>query len=66
MRGLSSGELGLLGKELGVDVGEDTSLRDDYTAEETVQLLIVSDSELQVTGDDTGLLVVTVEGRSRG
>jgi len=46
-----------------VDVGEDTSLRDDYTAEETVQLLIVSDSELQVTGDDTRLLVVTIEGR---
>lgn len=28
-------------------------------AQELVQLLIVPDSELQVTGDDTGLLVVT-------
>lgn len=44
-----------------VNVGEDSSLRDDYTSEETVQLFIVADSELQVTRDDTRLLVVTVE-----
>ena len=42
-----------------MNVGKNTSLRDDYTTEETVELLIVSDSELKVTGDDTGLLVVT-------
>jgi len=36
-------------------------LRNDYTSKETVQLFIVADSELQVTRDDTRLLVVTVE-----
>jgi hypothetical protein len=45
-----------------VDVGEDSSLGDDDRAEETVELLIVSDGELQVTGNDTRLLVVTGGG----
>jgi hypothetical protein len=47
------------GKELGVDVGENSSLGDDDGAEETVELLVVPDGELQVTGNDSGLLVVT-------
>jgi len=34
-------------------------LRDDDGAEELVELFIVSDGELQVTGHDTRLLVVT-------
>lgn len=42
-----------------VNVGEDTTLGDGNVAEKLVQLLIVPDRELQVTGDDTGLLVVT-------
>jgi hypothetical protein len=42
-----------------VDVGENTTLGDGDVSEKLVQLLIVADSELQVTGDDTGLLVVT-------
>lgn len=42
-----------------VDVGENTTLGDGDVSEELVQLLVVADSELQVTGDDTGLLVVT-------
>lgn len=41
-----------------VDVGEDTALGDGDVAEQLVQLLIVADGELQVTGDDTRLLVV--------
>jgi hypothetical protein len=45
-----------------MDVGEDTTLRDDDLAEEAVELLVVADGELKVTGDDAGLLVVAVEG----
>ena len=42
-----------------VDVGQNTTLCDGDVPEELVQLLIVPDGELQVTWDDTGLLVVT-------
>ena len=42
-----------------VDVGENTTLGDGDVAKKLVQLLIVADGELEVTGDDTGLLVVT-------
>lgn len=42
-----------------MDVGEDTTLRDDDVAKELVELLVVADSELKVTGHDTRLLVVT-------
>jgi hypothetical protein len=41
-----------------VDVGQNTTLGDGDVAEKLVQLLIVADGELEVTGDDTGLLVV--------
>jgi len=41
-----------------VNVGEDTTLGDGDVAEKLVQLLIVADGELEVTGNDTGLLVV--------
>ena len=51
--------LGLLGEEDGLDVGQDTSLGDGDTREQLVQLLVVPDGELEVTGDDPGLLVVT-------
>lgn len=54
----STGLLGLGGQQRGVDVGKDTTLGDGDVTEKLVQLLIVADSELQVTGDDTGLLVV--------
>jgi hypothetical protein len=49
----------LLGEEVLVDVGEHTTLGDGDVTEELVQLLIVPDGELEMTGDDTGLLVVT-------
>jgi hypothetical protein len=42
-----------------VNVGQDTTLGDCDVTEQLVQLLIVSDGQLKVTGDDTGLLVVT-------
>jgi hypothetical protein len=42
-----------------VDVGQNTTLGDGDMTEQLVQFLIVTDGELQVTRDDTGLLVVT-------
>jgi hypothetical protein len=42
-----------------VNVGENTTLGDGDVTQKLVQLLIVADGELKVTGDDTGLLVVT-------
>jgi len=42
-----------------VDVGEDTALGDCDVTEQLVQLLIVPDGELEMAGDDAGLLVVT-------
>lgn len=41
-----------------MNVGEDTTLGDGDVSEQLVQLLVVPDSELEMTGDDTGLLVV--------
>jgi hypothetical protein len=42
-----------------VDVGQDTTLGDCNVSEKLVQFLIVADGQLEMTGDDTGLLVVT-------
>lgn len=42
-----------------MNVGEDTTLGDGDVSEKLVQLLVVADGKLKVTGDDTGLLVVT-------
>jgi hypothetical protein len=41
-----------------VDVGEDTALGDGHAAKELVELLVVADGQLDVAGDDAGLLVV--------
>jgi hypothetical protein len=41
-----------------VNVGENTTLGDGDVTEKLVQLLIVPDGELEMTGNDTGLLVV--------
>lgn len=41
-----------------MDVGENTTLGDGDVSEQLVQLLVVADGELQVAGNDTGLLVV--------
>ena len=53
------GLVGLLGQKHSLDVGEDTTLGDGHSGEKLVQLLVVPDGQLQVTGDDPGLLVVT-------
>ena len=42
-----------------VNVGKDTTLCDGNVSQKFVQFLIVADSQLQVTGDDTGLLIIT-------
>ena len=51
--------LGLLGQEDCLDVGQDTTLGNSHTREELVQLFVIADGKLQVTGDDPGLLVIT-------
>ena len=48
----------LLGEKDGVDVRENSSLGDGDVSEELVQLFVVSDGELNVSGGDTGPLVV--------
>ena len=42
-----------------VNVWQNTTLCDCDVAQKLVQLLIVADGELEMSGDDTGLLVVT-------
>lgn len=42
-----------------VDVGQNTTLGDCDVTKQLVQFLIVADGELEMTGDNTGLLVVT-------
>jgi len=42
-----------------VNVWQDTTLSDRNVSQKLVQFLIVSDGELKMTGNDTGLLVVT-------
>merc|ERR1712037_826349 len=51
--------LGLLGQKNSLDVGEHTTLGNGDARQELVQLLVIPDGELQVPGDDPGLLVVT-------
>ena len=48
---------GLLGQERGLDVGQDAALDDGDTGQEAIELFVLSDGQLQVTGDDAGLLV---------
>ena len=50
--------LDLAGEEEGVDVGEDTTGSDGSVGEQLVELLVVSDGELNVSGHNSGLLVV--------
>jgi hypothetical protein len=42
-----------------VDIRQDTTLGYGDMAQELVQLFVIADGELEMTGDDTGLLVVT-------
>ncbi|XP_065087374.1 uncharacterized protein LOC135709103 [Ochlerotatus camptorhynchus] len=47
------------GERDGLDVRQDTTLGDGHPGQQFVQLLVVADGQLQVTWDDSGLLVVT-------
>ena len=49
----------LLGEKDSLDVGEDTTLSDGDSREKLVQLFVITDGELEMSGDDSGLLVVT-------
>jgi len=51
--------VGLLWQQNGLDVRQDAALGDGDTRQELVQLLVVSDGQLQVSRDDSGLLVVS-------
>ncbi|KAF7223857.1 putative LOC107388332-like protein [Nothobranchius furzeri] len=42
-----------------LDVGQHTTLSDGDSTQQLVELLVVADGQLQVTGDDTSLLVIT-------
>ena len=46
-------------QEHGLNIGEDSALGDGDSGEQPVQLLVVPDGKLEVTGDDPGPLVVT-------
>ena len=50
---------GFLWQKNSLDVGEDTTLGDGHTGEEFVQFLVVPDGQLQVSWDDSALLVVS-------
>lgn len=56
---LSGGLLALLGEKNGLDVGQNTTLGDGDTRQKFVQLLVVPDGQLKMSGDDSGLLVVS-------
>jgi len=49
----------LLGQQDSLDVGQNSSLGDGDSGQELVQLLVVTDGQLQMAGVDSGLLVVT-------
>ena len=51
--------LRLLGQKYSLDVRQNTTLGDGHTREKLVQFLVVTDGQLQMTGDDPCLLVVT-------
>jgi len=55
LAGLASG---LLREQVLVNIGQDTTLRNGDVTQKLVQLLVVADGELEMPGNDTGLLVV--------
>ena len=48
-----------LGQEDSLDVRQDSTLGDGDSGEQLVQLLVIPDDQLEMTGDDPGLLLVT-------
>ena len=57
--GFLLGLLGLLGQKNSLDVGQYTTLGNGHSRQQLVQLLVITDGQLQMTGDDPCLLVVT-------
>merc|ERR1719215_730668 len=57
--GSSNCLLGFLGQEVHVDMGKNTTRSNGHTREELVQFVIVLDGELDMTGGDPRLLVIT-------
>merc|ERR1711944_48684 len=53
------GALSDFGQEDSLDVGQDSTLGDGDSGKQLVQLLVVPDGKLEMTGDDPGFLVVT-------
>ena len=51
--------LGLLGQKYGLNVWQYTTLGNGNTREEFVKFLIVTDGQLQMSWDDSGLLVIS-------
>lgn len=48
----------LLRQQDGLDVRQDAALGDGHAGQQLVELLVVTDGQLQMAGDDAGLLVV--------
>ena len=49
----------LLGKKHSLDVGKNAALSNSYARQQPVELFVVADSQLQVSGDDPRFLVVS-------
>ena len=54
----ASSFLRLFGQQNSLDVGQHTTLGDGHTRQKFVQLLVVADGQLEVTRDDSRLLIV--------
>ena len=60
MKNLKSRNLfGLLWEKGGLDVWKNTTLSDGNTTKKFVQFFVISDGELKMSWDDSGLLVIT-------
>lgn len=59
LAGTRCGLPGLLWQQNGLDIGQNTTLGDGHAAEEFVQLLVITYSQLEMARNDTGLLVVS-------
>ena len=55
---LLGGLVRLLGQEDSLDVGQDSTLGDGDSGKQLVQLLVIPDGQLEMTGDDPGHLVI--------
>ena len=51
--------LGFLGEEYSLDVGQYTTLGNSDSGEKFVQLFVITDGQLEMSGDDSCFLVVT-------